>query len=659
MFGIIWKLAFFYFFCDYCVWVELKFGWKVFTAVMEDSFASPSTSEESEGAENDENVEQEQVLLGIARSEAARSAFYTLPSSSLLFARKDTFSTLEPEFEPVQRANLAISDLAWSSSQDRNIWCTGATSVLMLPFSFWPTEDKESPAVLAQMILSRQVELDGRLVDLWERSTLPKESVELSVHFRELLGLSESSPVQRLRVRDEARKWLFGDSRLWAYTKSGDFVGKRCEWKDVQLLIFPHGAIVSVTVDWLPQGFSLAELRSWIYVAKFRSVKVGLLRGWSFGQRKVTSQPARQQDILGTTLFAALYGGSCVSLGSVVSWLISLPGENIDETRTLGFENCVHYTGASLNKPWNPDLEEDEYLPESVLWLRSTCVMELSLEEILGLEWGPLSLQKQFRRQLMGIYALLAQHCLSERTTLERLSYLAALVSRCLPSPQRSEATDQMVVKDLPDKDMVRRELTALAMMLAKYSSSMSSDDCGGRTEFREFFAAVRRAYGVGLLKSELRSDLRDTLTMVESDRNDEIALNERREMLYKKHAHRISNRKTEIRQFQKRFFEILVYSSLAVAMPFLVVCACFGMNNDDVPTYVPWGYVLLGCSVTSIFLFLVMLVTFMRDKPVLEMIHQEQNIVKELKNNTMRRPSSQFHKDASRRKVTFVERKV
>jgi hypothetical protein len=326
--------------------------------------------------------------------------------------------------------------------------------------------------------------------------------------------------VQRLRLTDEARKWLFGSARLWADTRSGDVAGKQCSWNDVQLLIFPHGAIVSVVVDWMPHAMSLADLRSWIYVAKFRSARLGLLRGWSFGRKAALAaqESALRQESLGTTLFAALYGGSCVSLGSVASWLISLPGENVDETRTSGFENCVHYTGACLNKPWSPDLEDDDWTPDSMLWLRATCVIQLSLEEMLGLEWGPRALQKQFLRQLVGIYGVLAQHCLSERTTLERLSYLAALIARRLPSP------DHLLVSPAGDKSAVRTELTALAMMLTRYSSSMASDDCGGRLDFRDFFASVRRAYGVGLLKSELRGDLRDTLAMVESDRVDERA---------------------------------------------------------------------------------------------------------------------------------------
>jgi hypothetical protein len=121
--------------------------------------------------------------------------------------------------------------------------------------------------------------------ELWERTGLPKEVAELSLHFRQLFGFegSDSSPVQRLRLTDNARNWLFGDARLWADTKGGVFAGKQCEWTDVHLVIFPHGAILSVAVDWMSGGgaqdtaFSLSDLRSWVYVAKFRSIKVWMI----------------------------------------------------------------------------------------------------------------------------------------------------------------------------------------------------------------------------------------------------------------------------------------------------------------------------------------------------------------------------------------------
>ena len=584
--------------------------------------------------QDDENLlaENEMMQAGLARSDAGveRPVFSTVP---LLLAEADAFNTLEARaFVPVVRAELAHEP----PTVGDQVGCCSASSVLMLPFSFWETEDKESPAAVARMLLTRTVNLEGEEVPLWERTGLPKEAAEFTVHFRQLLGFeaSESAPVQRLRMTQKARTQLFGEARLWADTRRGDFAGRQSLWSDVHLLVFPHGAILSVTVNWnvASPGFSLHDLRTWIYVARVRSTRLGLVRGWTFAQRSGGSDALLAS--LGRHLYAALFGGSCISLSNVACWLVALPGEDLDEMRTAGFENCVHHTGACLTRPYHPEEDPRNDGDEQCVWLRATCVVELSLEEVLGLEWGTRSQRKHFQKQFMVAFAVLAQHCLSERVTLEKLSYLAALLSRKLPTPGVSQSLSAAA------KEEVRGELMALAMMLARYRASMASDDCGGRADMRDFFQEVRKAYDVGLLKAELRSDLRDTLAMVESDRVDERELDNRRERLYKKRQQRLAVRKEHIRDAQKHNFEILVYSVAALASPFLVVCAVFGMNNTSVPVYVPWGYLLLGCAVVSITMVLVIAVNFNRGGPDLQVLREEWRRFNERRYSELRRPT-------------------
>ena len=69
-----------------------------------------------------------------------------------------------------------------------------------------------------------------------------------------------------------------------------------------------------------------------------------------------------------------------------------------------------------------------------------------------------------------------------------------------------------------------------------------------------------------------------------------------------------------------------------AVTTPFFVICAIFGMNNDDLPAYVSWGYLLLACGVVSAAVFLIMLVNFYRGRPALKALKQERAFVHELK---------------------------
>jgi hypothetical protein len=114
-----------------------------------------------------------------------------------------------------------------------------------------------------------------------------------------------------LRITSAARAFLFQGARLWADTKRGDFAGKvclltclvlyvllfrpidlsvirvqACEWTDVSLVIYPHGAVLSFAVDWLSgfaggAFFTLADMRTWIYVGKFCAVKVVEMEQWA------------------------------------------------------------------------------------------------------------------------------------------------------------------------------------------------------------------------------------------------------------------------------------------------------------------------------------------------------------------------------------------
>jgi hypothetical protein len=251
--------------------------------------------------------------------------------------------------------------------------------------------------------------------------------------------------------------------------------------------------------------------------------------------------------------------------------------------------------------------------------LRSTCVVELTLEDVLGLEWGSRGKHKQIKEKFMGVFAVLVGHCLSERATLQRLSYFVRLLSRRLPTGGTSA-----------ERESVRDELRSVAVALSCYRMSMASDDCGGSMEMREFFSEIRRVHDVGLLKTELGNVLRDVLALIEVDREDERRLKKRREELFEQQRKRLEGRKIRISSSQRRHFEILVYCVSVFAAPFIVVGSCFGMNNNDVPVHVPWGYVLLGCGVTSVVLSLFVVVNFCRGRPALESLREERRRLRE-----------------------------
>jgi hypothetical protein len=390
--------------------------------------------------------------------------------------------------------------------------------------------------VIASLLLDRTV----HGVPLWERCELTHDVSELSSQFKQLLGAygPESSPVQRLRVTDAARNLLFSEARLWADTKSGDFAGKRCEWTDIQLVIFPHGAIWSVTFDWMPRGdheesggpsFTLSDLRNWIYVAKYRAIKVGVTRGWSFAQHRTMvgdeASLAQEKNELGIKLFAALYGGSCLSLGSIANWLVKMPHDSSSAIprRISRFEYAQHYTYCMIEKPLSREKLEEHLFHirraqglkaglgevsdasadsrDQVMHVRSNVAVGLAREGVVGIVWSSRS-ASSFQKRFFGIYLALGLHCLSERVTLEKLSYLEALSSQVLPS-----ASDRTV--GMAQKEAVRREIVALATSLVRYRTCMATDDCGGRPEYGEFFQILRSLYSIKALKKELGEEVR------------------------------------------------------------------------------------------------------------------------------------------------------
>ncbi len=56
---------------------------------------------------------------------------------------------------------------------------------------------------------------------------------------------------------------------------------------------------------------------------------------------------------------------------------------------------------------------------------------------------------------------------------------------------------------------------------MVRYTLSMSSNDCGGSSEFSEFFMTIRKVMGIPELRAELSSELKDVLAVVESNYQD------------------------------------------------------------------------------------------------------------------------------------------
>jgi hypothetical protein len=617
----------------------------------------PAAAAFDEVARGDEEAENAMMREGLANSQVFDTTELSWGKGATVFASAaDLLGTASTSPQPLQdeRQEEVADVLATGGSAlaapPKEV-CLQARTVLMMPFSYYQAEDKESPAFLAEALLTRQLEdgsEEGGTTALWERARLPREAAELSLHFRELLGDDTSgSPVQRLRLTDRARSFLFSEARLWADTRTG-FAGRHCDWSDVTLQLFSHGGILSVSVNWLGSAdgaaFSLADLRTWVYVSKFRSVKVGVTRGWSFLPRPAAgedkAQRAREQ--LGLKLFAAVCGGSCVSLAAVANWLVMMPWDKTAKipryvNRT---DYCQHHSFASLLDAAPPSPQEleaylfhtrkqygsafrrpvpsDEYaelfVPDETWRVRRNCVLSVAAGGAVGIEWGGLSPMRSFSSQFFGPFLLLKRHCLSERVALEKLSYLAALHSQGL-----SRSSDL----GRAESQKVRFELTRLTSLLVHYRTSMASDDCGGSAEARKQFKMLRQVHGIAALKQNLFEQLQDVEYIMSCEMHEEDKLERQKELSMLIYKEGLEQKQKALLQGPKVVFDVFFFAFSAIVFPLVLLATMWGSNQNDLPRGVSWGWLLVGSAFGSIVLLLLFLFIYLRMFPRLKQLEQ------------------------------------
>ncbi len=112
-------------------------------------------------------------------------------------------------------------------------------------------------------------------------------------------------------------------------------MGKRCNWTDVSLVIAENGAVLCITIDWMPKQMTLEGLRTWVYVSKYRKTKVGVTRGWSFSSHA------------GNSVFAE----EAVSLAELGNFLVQRNDGSSSSRPIHPSTYNFHFTTALLNAP--------------------------------------------------------------------------------------------------------------------------------------------------------------------------------------------------------------------------------------------------------------------------------------------------------------------
>ncbi len=146
-----------------------------------------------------------------------------------------------------------------------------------------------------------------------------------------------------------------------------------------------------------------------------------------------------------------------------------------------------------------------------------------------------------------------------------------------------------------------RQKLRELAALMVRYTLSMSSNDCGGTSDYSEFFTTMRQVYlfnlvlsrsisdkgssllivfiyGIPELRAELSAELKDVLAVIESNYLEE----ERRERdiieAARKKAEEEANAEKEEKERQDRQVQTLLSLIGSFTLPFVVIAGIFGM---------------------------------------------------------------------------------
>ncbi|EFA74900.1 hypothetical protein PPL_11934 [Heterostelium album PN500] len=419
--------------------------------------------------------------------------------------------------------------------------------------------------------------------------------------------------------------------------------------------------------------FPLEEFRTWLYVSKFRHKVRKVANGWSFKelvvdttQQQTQQQPGQHQhtgdinvnqqgekqsqqqqqaqqvpssmksqevieeshlESIGRKMVKSIYKDKTVSLNTIANWLLLVASEDpnnlIPKVGTGG--HAHHHTTVILDRqpsyltlqtylfhlrralgqknrpPLNEMNDDQNGMLDRILVPRLNRYIGISREGIACISW---SVENQHESSVLnwhskfqGVYLVLALHAHAERAVLEELSTMASLQAESMRLEFERTTLDELT------------NSRGLAKLVARFTISMSSDDCGGQSEFSEFFLAMRRVFGIPSQRKELREELEDTLALLEND-----YLEERRRVKFEEQRDERADRdRAKIQRYKKENakyrYELLVSAFSAFTIPAVLLSSIYGMNLEDLPILPFYAIILIMIVVSLILLSVFMLV--------------------------------------------------
>jgi hypothetical protein len=436
-------------------------------------------------------------------------------------------------------------------------------------------------------------------------------------------------------------KDLFSDAKLYTIQNSEE-ISYDVKIDQIELMLYPLGsAFLVFHIDWTGgkenHNLNLPDVRTLLFVSKYRHKLEGLSLGWSF----TTEESALKTDVIkgeeygkyryaSGDMFGARYMNERISLSSIGNWLLCMVEENPTSppSRFDYPRHCQHHSTVVLdrepsqlilqeylfhlrrafgqsNRPPIEKLQDRSTLGVTLVW-RVNRYVGLSREGTVAISWPLSESHQDFERtawhtKFQGIYLILQIHALAEKLVFLELSDMAAV------NAERLQQVNQGANSSFENIKVIRDQLRELSSRLVRYTISMSTNDCGGISEYSEFFGTLRDTFGIPELRTEISSELKDFLALLESfyweeekRKRDESAQNRQKEATQSK----VDKDKRDARD---RRFELVVSILGSISVPFAVVGGIFGMNNSDVPVDIPFWAVIACTGGFSLVLLLTM----------------------------------------------------
>jgi len=318
----------------------------------------------------------------------------------------------------------------------------------------------------------------------------------------------------------------------------------------------------------------------------------------------------------------AVYREAPITLEDLGNWLIQLPDESATNPPVrVNHAQCRHHSMIVLNSAPTPQTlsehllhlrfglnqltqlpsESKEFIQNEDFVRGDNCYIGLSREGTVCLSW-PMKEGEDIQKWpdlFQGIYLILALAAYAESEALVRLGMLAA--EKAVTLLQTTHTFEEM--------ENCRAQLRELASVMVRYMLSLCSCDCGGSTDYAQFFFSMSQVLGIPSIKQELREQIDDVLEVLQSQYMEELKKIKQQEVMNRMEKLLFKKRVKQRKENRRRWYRVIISAIIAASMPALILVSLFCMNVSSFPEYGWWNVTgfLLALSGVQIILMIIL----------------------------------------------------